>query len=405
MRVLQINNVYGVGSTGKIVQDLHKHYLEQGIESYVYYARGECPHDINVFKISPEWMGKLQALESKITGYMYGDAQYNTYIVKGAIKRLKPDVVHLQCVNANAVNIYSILEYLRDHDIPTVLTFHSEIFYTGGCSHAFECECFKTECIICKHKNPNHIGFFFDRTSIHFKKLKEIYCSFTELYITCVSDWVKHRAQLSGMLSSDNKLSVVNNGLNERVFYRRNANSIQSVKQKYGIVGDYFLFVTPNFGDKNKGGQYFIKLAREYQKINPNLKFVVAGCKEDIDLVNVITIPFTNGQDELATLYSGAKATLLFSRRETYSMITAESLCCGTPVVGFKAGGAESIALKEASAFVEYGDLNMLSKKLTEISDREIDRNSIAQIARNIYSTDHSVKQYLKIYKRAISNR
>ena len=41
-------------------------------------------------------------------------------------------------------------------------------------------------------------------------------------------------------------------------------------------------------------------------------------------------------------------------------MVTAESLCCGTPVVGFKAGAPEQIAIKEFSEFVEYGDLNFI---------------------------------------------
>ena len=38
MKVMQINAVYGVGSTGVIVEDLHKLSLENGIESYVSYS-------------------------------------------------------------------------------------------------------------------------------------------------------------------------------------------------------------------------------------------------------------------------------------------------------------------------------------------------------------------------------
>ena len=38
MRVLQITAVYGVGSTGVIVEDLHRLSKEEGIESYVAYS-------------------------------------------------------------------------------------------------------------------------------------------------------------------------------------------------------------------------------------------------------------------------------------------------------------------------------------------------------------------------------
>jgi glycosyltransferase involved in cell wall biosynthesis len=37
-------------------------------------------------------------------------------------------------------------------------------------------------------------------------------------------------------------------------------------------------------------------------------------------------------------------------------MIVAESLCCGTPVVGFKAGGPESIAIDDYCVFVQFLD-------------------------------------------------
>lgn len=66
----------------------------------------------------------------------------------------------------------------------------------------------------------------------------------------------------------------------------------------------------------------------------------------------------------LAAWYSAADAALLTSHRETFSLVTAESLCCGTPVVGFRAGGPESIAPPSCCKFVEYGDLDALEPAL-----------------------------------------
>ena len=53
-------------------------------------------------------------------------------------------------------------------------------------------------------------------------------------------------------------------------------------------------------------------------------------------------------------------------------MICAESLCCGTPVIGFRAGAPERIALKEYSDFVQYGDLNSLKEKVMEYLKNQI---------------------------------
>ena len=45
-------------------------------------------------------------------------------------------------------------------------------------------------------------------------------------------------------------------------------------------------------------------------------------------------------------------------------MVTAESLCCGTPVVGFKAGAPEMITIDKYSSFVDQGDLDALEREL-----------------------------------------
>ena len=48
MKILQVNAVYNVGSTGVIVSDLHKLSTEEGIESHVAYSTSPLsPNDIH----------------------------------------------------------------------------------------------------------------------------------------------------------------------------------------------------------------------------------------------------------------------------------------------------------------------------------------------------------------------
>ena len=79
--------------------------------------------------------------------------------------------------------------------------------------------------------------------------------------------------------------------------------------------------------------------------VGQNVKFLVAGSySADIEVSkNIILLGKVTDQKKLAKLYSLADMTLLTSRKETFSMVTVESLCCGTPVVGFRAGGPEQI--------------------------------------------------------------
>ena len=149
MKVLQINCVYRRGSTGKIVWDLHTSLQARGIQSVVCYGRLQDTEESNVYKTSSEFAGKFNNGLSRLTGLPYGGAGAATRRLLKIILREQPDVVHLQCINGFFVNIYRLVEFLKNSGIPTVLTLHAEFMYTGSCSHAVDCEKWKTGCGNC----------------------------------------------------------------------------------------------------------------------------------------------------------------------------------------------------------------------------------------------------------------
>ena len=99
MKVLQVNCVYKKGSTGKITYDLHKGLLDAGINSVVCYGRGALVKEPRVYKTCPEWYSKLNNAWSRVTGIMYGGCFFSTDKLISIIKKEKPDIVHLQCIN------------------------------------------------------------------------------------------------------------------------------------------------------------------------------------------------------------------------------------------------------------------------------------------------------------------
>ena len=143
MKIMQINVVYKKGSTGKIVDDLHNELIHNNFESVVYYGRGAVSQNINVHKVAPEGIMKLQSLRSRITGYAYSGCYFSTRLLIKAILKERPDVVHLHCLNGYFVNIYKLLEFLKRMEINTILTLHAEFMYTAGCGYALDCEKWK----------------------------------------------------------------------------------------------------------------------------------------------------------------------------------------------------------------------------------------------------------------------
>ena len=143
MKILQINNVYGEKSTGKITRELHEGLLRAGHESVVVYGRGKNTTDAGVIRLCPDWYGKMNSLLSRFTGIRHGGCLLSTYRLQRIILREKPDIVHLQCINGNFVNIFRIVRWLNQNKRKTVLTLHAEFMYTANCGHAFDCDQWK----------------------------------------------------------------------------------------------------------------------------------------------------------------------------------------------------------------------------------------------------------------------
>ena len=134
---------------------------------------------------------------------------------------------------------------------------------------------------------------------------------------------------------------------------------------------------------------------------NEYVIFLIAGKYDGISKLpsNVVLLGNISDQKMLAKYYSMADVTLLTSKKETFSMVVAESLCCGTPVVGFTAGAPELIAINEFSSFVPQGDSEELFKEVkTFIYNREFDKDKISSVAKCKYSKKVMGQNYLNLY-------
>lgn len=406
MKVLQVNNVYRQGSTGKITYDIHVGLKQQGFESVVCYGRGAKVQEENVYKVCGEYDSYANHALTYLTGIMYAGCPVSTRKLISIIKKEQPDVVHLQCLNGYFVNIYRLIEWLKRSKIKTVLTLHAEFMYTGGCGHALDCNQWMDEpgCTSCPRWKKETKSWFRDGTGIMWHRMKKAFEGFDDhLIVASVSPWLMERAKQSPILRGKQHC-VVLNGLDTEVFHPAGKEAVQLLKQELGIKNEKVVFhATPGFNDDPnhiKGGYYVIELAKKM----PDVKFVVAGPVADGVQIpdNIILLGKITDQRRLAVLYSMGDVTLLTSKKETFSMVTVESLCCGTPVVGFCAGAPEMIALQEYSSFVPYGALNRLEESVKEMFARERDAKLIEKQA-ECYSKETMIGNYCIAYQGLIT--
>lgn len=397
MRVLQVNSVYGAGSTGVLTRTLHHGLMERGHESLVLYGRGPEAQDSNVIRVCSDTYARANKAWSMLSGYAYGGCEASTKKVIQYIRDFGPDVVHLQCINEHFINIYRLLDWLAQAKLPTLITLHADFMFTANCGSALGCEGWKGGCENCPDFRRATGSLVLGRTRASFNRMLAAYQKFDErLSIVAVSPWLARRAEQSPMFAGRGVTTILN-GVDCGIFTPSDDES--------GEGRPYLLHVTSHFTDKDdalKGGRYIIDLADRLSDLP--LEIVVAG-KSEVEASrlpnNVRILGPVSDAAELARLYSGATATLLTSNQETFSLPCAESLCCGTPVVGFEAGGPESIALPEANVFVRYGDLDALEAATRCFIGKSCpSRRQLAAHAARVYSITRMIDEYVREYRR-----
>ena len=403
MKVLQVNILFNQGSTGKIVADIHDTLNNNGIESIVCFGTGKTYKHPDICKVAYHYELSFYRIWAHIIGLQYASGYLSTHRIIEIIKNEKPDVVHLHCINGFFVHIYKLFKFLKNHDINTVLTLHAEFMYTGSCGHAFECEKWKTGCGQCPQLWDATYSYFFDRTSTAWRKMYKAFEGFDKLAVTAVSPWLRSRAVQSPILKNKN-IVTIENGVDTKTFHPK---TYSHLKLQHKITTEkVILHVTAKFTREEndlKGGRYIYELAEKLK--NDNIKILIIGCDDETLNMpdNMINVGKVLDQNILAEYYSMADLTIITSKRETFSMPSAESLSCGTPIVGFLAGGPESIYLEEYNEFVEYGNIDALHKSVIRWigfkSNKDID---ISQIAGEYYSKEKMSDKYIRLYQNII---
>lgn len=389
MKIIQINCVYNTGSTGKIVAGLHSQYINLGHDSFVLYGRGKKVSDANIIKVSSEIEAKIHGLLSRLFGVDFGYSPIATKKAIGIIKKVKPDVVHLHCLNGHFINVFRLLDFLKKNKIKTILTLHAEIMHTAGCEHAMECTKWTSMCYDCKMVSGLISRLFRDDAKVSFTKMRDAFSNFDRLTIVGCSEWVVQRAKLSPIFGKSNcSFSYIHNDINYDVFHFKPSNlrDALGIPLKKKIV----LTVTPNFLSPIKGSSYFLEIARRM----PEYQFIVVGFNGNKEILpsNVLAIRRTENQNELANYYSLADCFISTSLRETLPTVCLEASACGCNVLAFDSGGASETIQEGHGDVVTPYDIDEYICKIKFWCSQQ--RNSfVCAIKKN-----NASESYLKLY-------
>lgn len=397
MKILYIDVNCKGSSTGKIVYDLYTQGMADGSETAVCYGRGPLVEEKNIFKFGLEWETKLHALLTRVTGLTGCWSFFSTRRLLRFLDEFQPDIVHIHELHAYFVNLEPLFRYLKAKKIPVVYTFHCEFAYTGKCGYAYECERWKTGCGHCPKLREYPKTLFLDFTAHMFRQKKAQFTGLEKLIITAPSGWLADRARQSFL--KDRDIRVVHNGIDtEHVFHPR---LVQHLKERHGLTDEkVVLAVAPDLMSARKGGRWVVKLAEAMQ--DEHVKFILIGVDDLAEKFpsNVIALGRTSNQQELAEYYSLADCFVICSEKENFPTTCLEAFCCGTPVVGFAAGGTAETVPAPYGLFCEYGNVDALREAVEcQLKKETLTREQIAQEGSMRFSENVMYENYQRIYQ------
>lgn len=358
MKILMINSVCGIRSTGRICTDLATELEREGHEVKIAYGRESVPEKFQKYavRIGNDFDVKLHGLKARLADASgFGSKNATKKFIRW-VKEYNPDVVHLHNIHGYYINIKILFDYLRESNKPVIWTLHDGWAFTGHCSKFFGgCTKWESRCYACpaKHTYPKS---FVDRSSYNYVTKKQIFTSLSNVTVVTPSKWLADITNKSFL--NKFKITVVNNGIDINVFKP----TYGEFREKYQLKNKKIVLGVASAWGKSKGLYDFVKLA---EKLDDRYQVVLVGVseKQQSELPdNIIAISLTNSTEELAEIYTAADVFVNPTYSDTYPTVNLEAHACGTPVITYRTGG--SVESAHADCIVEQGDIENLVKKI-----------------------------------------
>ena len=391
MKILMINVVCGIRSTGRICTDLATALEAQGHEVKIAYDREKVPEQFKKYavKIGSDWDVKVHGVKARLLdGAGFGSKKATKQFVKW-MKEYDPDVIHLHNLHGYYINIEVLFDYLKCSGKKVIWTLHDCWAFTGHSAYcdAVKCERWSKGCYKCP-QIKEYPKSFIDRSKQNWKKKKTIFSGVSDMTIITPSHWLAGLTRKSFL--SEYPVEVIHNGIDTSQFMplENDFREFYHLEDKFVVLG-----VATAWSDL-KGYSDFLKLA---EMLDDKFKIVMVGLTEKQlkELPpKIIGIKRTASVKELTYIYSAVDVFVNLTYCDSYGLVNVESILCGTPVISYDTGGcAESVGL--CGYVVPQGDIKTIYDMIKKIKTKPLD----LKVDRLACDNKRTIKEYLGKYR------
>lgn len=367
MKLLIINSVCGIRSTGRITTDIALEYEKKGYEVKIAYGREKVPEQYKRFavRIGNNFNVRLNALSCRLFDNDGFAAKTQTKKFIKWANEFDPDELWLHNLHGYYINVELLFNWIKSRPKMKVKwTLHDCWAFTGHCSHFSFVECDKWiyGCNNCIQKRQYPSSFLKDRSCINYKKKKNAFCNVNNLSIIVVSHWLESIVKKSFLKNYE--INVVYNKVDKSIFIHKPG----VFKTSHKIENKKMVLGVSNVWDERKGLNDFFALSK---MLGPNYIIVLVGLnKKQINELpkNILGIERTNNIQQLIEIYSEADVFVNPSKEETFGLTTVEAKLCGTMPIVYKNTACEEVVNIYGGYAVDR-NLNSMLKKIIEVCE------------------------------------
>ena len=401
MKVVQINEVCGFGSTGSICKDISEYTINNGEDNIVFYGQRESSYSSSR-KFGYRWDNLIHSfLFTRILGIHGYGSIFSTFSLIRKLKKIRPDIIHLHNLHTNFINYPLLYNYIIKSNIPVVMTLHDCYNFTGQCEHyvGVNCTRYQDGCGDCPfiHKTiaPSLI---FDWSKFLLSNKRRWYERIQNMSIVAVSKWLQSQAEKSVLAVRNHQITTISNWIDTDIFYPRSQDEISCVYNKYRLKSNlkYILAVSASWKHETTKFKDIITL---YNQLPSAYSLIVVGsCSPKTEFPdNIIYINYTEDINELACLYSLAYAYVHVSVCDTFGKVIAEAMSCGTPPIVYDSTACSEITGGYGLTVKPHDISNIISN--LGVLERN-DNDAMVNYVKSHYSKITNLQMYQNIYKK-----
>lgn len=274
---------------------------------------------------------------------------------------------------------------------PVVWTLHDMNAFTGGCHYSESCHNYKTTCESCPQL----------KSSLQYLSLTNLVvkasCSFEYLSIITPSIWLK-KLSSSSLIFKDIKHEVIPNAVDTSIF-----KMIQSDRDKAPKAGPKKILFIANDVSIRLKGLHLLKEALNIIDEELNL-YIIGKGEASLNLKHKqFILGSVHEEKKLVELFNESDLFVTSSLEDNLPNVIVESLCCGTPVVGFRTGGIPELIIEGFNGYLAIkNDEYDLALKIDQALSHSWNRNEISSEAHKKFNSINVAKKYLAEFEKRL---